>query len=212
MIKIEKTETYGWEAALRGMRNPKNSWHLGDTNWQLYYSSRDINRCIGPNDLKLMKGLANAGSDHGKYLRMINVTVDITCNQVWWAEFDTYKVGTVRNSCSKMHKIDSKPFSITDISHEGCTQVDYALEALINTMKVCERLRCDFNSTGDKKYWRALIELLPEGYNMKATVQLNYAVLKNIYRARKNHKLDEWDDFCRWVESLPYAKELICGE
>lgn len=200
MIKIENVDVYGIEAAVRGARNPMNSWHLSDSN---AYE-------IGQNDLKLLKNLSKAGADHGKFMRMINVTLDITCHQVWWAEFDTYKIATVRNSCSKMHKIHAKPFEVDDISHEGCDQVEYAGTALADVMAICERLRNDFNSTKEKKYWRALIELLPEGYNMRATVQLNYAVLKNMYHARKNHKLDEWRTFCQWIESLPYS-ELITG-
>lgn len=198
MLKIENTEVYGWEAAIRGMRNPKNSWDLSDSD---RYE-------VGPKDLKLMKTLASAGPDHGKFLRMINVTVDITAMQPWWAEFDTYKVGTVRNSCSKMHKIHAKQFEMTDFTHEGCDHVDYAFDALLNVLYTCEKLRRDFNHTGEKKYWRALIELLPEGYNMKATVQLNYAVLKAMYHARKHHKLEEWHILCAWIENLPYS-ELI---
>lgn len=223
MIKIEKIETYGWEAAIRGMRNPLNSWdkidsfpchlrHGGSCKDCKIHGQCDGSRdfVVGPNDLKLMKTLGNAGADHGKFLRMITVTMDITCHHAWWAEFDTYKIGTTRNSCSKMHKIHSKEFFIQDFSHEGCSLIEYADDALRDVISTCERLRCDYNRTGDKAYWRALLELLPMGYNMKATVFLNYQVLKNIYHARKNHKLFEWRLFCSLIESLPYS-ELITG-
>lgn len=249
MIKFENTEVTGWKAAIRGMRNPMNSWEKSDsffceTGLQPTCScceDRHTGRCvngyiIGENDLKLMKSLSKAGSDHSKFLRMITVTVDITAMQPWWAEFDTYKVGTVRNSCSKMHKIHVKPFELSDFTHEGCYKVDYAYDALLSVIETCEKLRQDFNRTKDKKYWRALIELLPEGYRMRATVQLNYQVLKSMYFARRNHKLDEWCrhkeiisdadstsqakysksykeyfGFCDWIETLPYS-ELITGE
>ena len=205
MIKIENHQVYGWEAAIRGARNPMNSWNQSDTS----YGTGEPVTEIGPRDLKLLRNLANAGPDHGKFLRMITVTMDITAMQPWWAEFDTYKVGTVRNSCSKMHKIHIKPFTIDDFAHEGCDEIPWARVALERVVLACEKLRQRFNETQDKKYWRALIELLPEGYLMRATVQLNYAVLRAMYHARKNHKLDEWRDFCRFVESLPYAQELI---
>lgn len=215
MIKIEDTNVYGWEAAITGMRNPLNSWDRSDTNWDKYYSSRDINRCIGPNDLNLMKRLSMAGPDHGKYLRFINVTCDITAPLYWWKEFDTYKVGTVANSCSTMHKIHSKPIELSDFSiddfyieDEGIDLEDY----FINVIADCESLRLKYLETKDKKYWRGLIQLLPSSYNQKRTVQFNYAVLKNIYHARRNHKLDCWIEFCEWIEGLPYAKELICNE
>lgn len=217
MIKIENVDVHGWEAAIRGARNPMNSWDRSDSYYTHVEDAETLETAnyeyfVGENDLKLLTNLAKAGNDHGKFLRMINVTLDITCHQVWWAEFDTYKVGTVRNSCSKMHKIHVKPFEWDDFSHEGCGQIDYALDALEIVTRACEKLRRDYNKTHDKRYWRALIELLPEGYNMRATVSLNYAVLKNMYHARKNHKLDEWHIFCEWVRSLPYAKELITNE
>ena len=217
MIKIENIDVYGWEAAIRGMRNSMNSWDKSDTIYGTYYG-KDENGCevftkdgltIGENDLALMKKLSAAGTDHAKFLRMINVTMDITSPTFWWSEFDTYKVSTVRNSCSKMHKIHIKPFEYDDFTHEGCDEVEYAKKALEETILVCERLRNDFNRTQEKKYWRALIELLPEGFNMRATVQLNYAVLKNMYFARRNHKLDEWRIFCETILSLPYF-EAIC--
>ncbi len=218
MIQINKTDVYGFEAAIRGMRNPKNSWDKSDSgfikleDWQKADTGETFEYVIGPNDLKLMKSLSKAGPDHGKFLRMINVTCDITSMQPWWAEFDTYKVGTVRDSCSKMHKIHIKPFELADFSHEGCDEVEYALEALKSVIETCEKLRQDFNRTHEKKYWRALIELLPEGFNMKATVQFNYQVLKAMYNARKHHKLFEWHDFCAWCETLPYFKEICLGE
>lgn len=218
MIKLEHVETYGWETAIRGMRNPMNSWDKSDSYWGLLEDESPINPCdepfffVGENDLKLMKSLSQAGSDHGKFLRMITVTADITAPTFWWAEFDTYKVGTVRNSCSKMHKIHAKTFESGDFAHEGCREIDYAYGSFLSVIETCERLRQDFNNTHDKKYWRALIELLPEGYNLRATVQLNYQVLKAMYHARKAHKLTEWRSFCSWIETLPYAKELIVGE
>lgn len=202
MIKIENTRVFGWEAAIRGMRNPMNSWDRSDT---IFDGDK---WCMGENDLKLMKNLSKAGNDHAKFLRMINVTMDITAPHFWWAEFDTYKVGTVRNSCSKMHKIHIKPFEYDDFTHGGCEEVEYAKKALEETILVCERLRNDFNGTQEKKYWRALIELLPEGFNMRATVQFNYAVLKNMYFARRNHKLDEWHTFCDTISTFPYFKEI----
>ena len=213
MIQIDKTEVFGWEAAIRGMRNPKNSWDMSDSH-QDYYDfghGKPAEYIIGQNDLKLMKTLSKAGPDHGKFLRMINVTCDITSMQPWWSEFDTYKVGTVRDSCSKMHKIHVKPFELSDFSHEGCLEVDYAYDELLCVIETCEKLRQDFNNTHEKKYWRALIELLPEGFNMRATVQFNYQVLKAMYNARKHHKLFEWHDFCAWCETLPYFKEICLG-
>lgn len=209
MIKIENVEVFGWEAAIRGARNPMNSWRNSDSGWHTDFEG-DAYYEIGKKDLKLMKSLADAGSDHGKFMRMINVTLDITAMQPWWSEFDTYKIATVRNSCSKMHKIHVKPFEYDDFEHEGIDEVCYAKSALEAIVQVCEDLREDFNRTGEKLYWRALIELLPEGYRMRATVQLNYQVLKSMYHARKHHKLQEWIDFCSWVESLPHA-ELITG-
>lgn len=228
MIKIENTEVYGWEAAIRGMRNPMNSWEKSDT----YYDEGDkcgdnckhciaIETCdvIGDNDLTLMKSLVKAGSDHSKFMRMITVTCDITAPLYWWKEFDTYKVGTVRNSCSTMHKIHSKEFTLDDFSHEHLitTEIDtenprlvkvpmlFTLESVICQLNFC---RGKYLETNDKLWWWQMIQLLPSSYNQRATVQLNYAVLRNMYHARKSHKLDEWRDFCRWIENLPYS-ELI---
>lgn len=219
MIKIEQTDVYGWEAAIRGMRNPMNSWDLSDSVYGTFWGEIDGHKCfdsdgftIGNNDLKLMKTLSKAGNDHGKYLRYIDVTCDITCHHAWWAEYDTYKVGSVRNSCSKMHKIHVKEFVQDDFSHEGIEECGgMTKEVFLLVVKELERLRVLFNKTQEKKYWRAIIELLPMGYNLKATLKLNYQVLKSMYFARRNHKLDEWHDFCRWCESLPYFME-ICVE
>lgn len=210
MIKIENTDVYGFEAAIRGMRNPKNSWEKSDS---IDYGWGFV---VGQNDIELMKSLSKAGTDHSKYLRFITITADITAPMFWWFEFDTYKVGTVKNSCSKMHKIHIKPFLYDDFTHEGIDEVttDYPeLKRIFrNYIETIEELRLLFNKTQEKKYWRALIEMLPESYNMRATVLMNYQVLKNMYHARKNHKLDEWHDFCRWCEELPYFKEVCLEE
>lgn len=223
LIKIKNVEVFGWEAALRGMRMPKQSFDRSDSKSCL---TQDCNICehledigypvctsrfdMGVNDHNLAMTLAKAGAVHGKFLRMIHVQLDVTCNQVWWAEFDTYKVSTVRNSSSKMHKIHVKPFEIDDFSHEGCDEVPYAKETLGWVISTCEHLRQDFNKTGEKKYWRALIELLPEGFNMTATIDLNYETLANMYQYRKNHKMFEWVEFCKWIETLPYSELITC--
>ena len=229
MIEFENVEVFGWEAAIRGMRNPMNSWEKSDS-WHGccngdygHIDSYDCDeRCkcdckyiIGINDLQLMKQLVKAGTDHSKFMRMINVTLDITAPMYWWKEFDTYKVGTVRNSCSTMHKIAEKKFTLDDFSIDNFEVKDgeiFLSDCFKNVVADCEMLRKLFVETGNKKYWRGLIQLLPESYNQRATVQLNYAVLRNMYHSRKNHKLDEWRNFCAWVETLPYSKELICGE
>jgi hypothetical protein len=222
MIKIENTDVYGWEAAIRGMRNPMNSWDKSDSK---YYDDCGVFRIpkIGGNDLKLMKNLSKAGSDHGKFLRMITVTVDITAPLYWWKEFDTYKVGTVANSCSTMHKIHAKEFTLDDFSHEHL--VDFSLNRLydiIGHLNICRKNFIEYDEEKEKEkhpamqyekkdYWWQMIQLLPSSYNQRRTVQLNYQVLKNMYHARKNHKLDCWVDFCKWCETLPYFKE-ICIE
>ena len=208
MIKLKNTDVYGFEAAIRGMRNPWNSWEKSDSTINAGFSGNSV--IVGDNDLALMKKLVSAGTDHSKFMRMIIVTVDITAPMFWWSEYDTYKVGTVRNSCSKMHTIHIKPFDIDDFTHEGCDKIPAAIDTLMYVVGECEHLRKLYNDTEQKKYWRAIIELLPESFNMRATVQLNYAVLRNMYHARKNHPLDEWRDFCRWIETLPYS-ELITG-
>lgn len=220
MIKIENTETYGWQAAVRGMRNPMNSWEQSDSYFFDFYESAHINLkeellpCVpdhneevylGTKDLNLMKRLVKAGTDHSKFMRMLTVTCDITAPLYWWKEFDTYKVGTVRNSCSTMHKIHAKEFTYDDFSHEHCNGF---IGGIIDTLNAW---REQFNNTKDKEYWYAIIQLLPSSYNQKATVQLNYAVLRNMYHSRKNHKLDEWHTLCDWIERLPYS-ELITGE
>ena len=217
MIKIENVDVFGWEAAIRGMRNPMNSWDKSDSS---YGTTEDFRAGtftswveLGENDLKLMKNLSKAGDDHGKFLRMINVTFDVTSHHAWWAEFDTYKTGTVRNSCSKMHKIHVKEFVVDDFSTEGIFECGgRTSEVFVCVLNELERLRRLFNETEEKKYWRAIIELLPMGYNIRATIQLNYQVLKHMYFARRNHKLDEWVKFCKWCESLPYFMEVCVND
>ena len=224
MIKIENVDVFGWESAIRGMRNPMNSWEKSDSCF-CYDEPCCEAACvmhIGDNDLKLMRSLVKAGSDHSKFMRMINVTCDITAPLYWWKEFDTYKVGTVRNSCSTMHKIAEKKFTLDDFSHDRLLVVE-KLEAIIDWLNKYrdiyvnwDKHRSYVDSNGveltKKDIWWQMIQLLPSSYNQRATVQLNYAVLRNMYHSRKNHKLDEWRDFCKWIESLPYAKELICYE
>lgn len=233
MIKFENTEVMNFNGAFRGMRNPLNSWDKSDS----YYGCGDIkcHECeyiancnrdyyhksyhIGENDLALAQKLIKAGSDHRKFLRQIFVSVDITAPSFWWYEYDTYKVATVRNSCSKMHRIHVKEFERSDFSLEGADEIintdswfnaEMVKTHIFNTLELLERLRVEFNETKDKKYWRALIELLPSSYNMRATVTLNYETLRNIYGSRRNHKLDEWSvGFMEWIDSLPYAEELI---
>lgn len=235
MIKLENVEVLGWKAAIRGMRNPLESWNNSDS----IFSCKDCKGCyyeqkgntevfeaedriitdiwcdytslkLGENDLALMKKLSKAGSDHAKYLRMINVTCDVTAPLYWWKEYDTYKVGTVANSCSTMHKIHAKEFSLRDFSWKQLN-VDslLVLEVIINRLNQC---RSKYIETKDKEYWWQMIQLLPTSYNQKRTIQLNYQVLKNIYFARKNHKLDEWRVFCDWIRNLPYAKQIITLE
>ena len=208
MIKIEKTQTYGWEATIRGMRNPMNSWDKSDSCFCPDEPACEGNCAvhIGPSDLGLMTKLAAAGNDHGKFLRMITVTVDLTAPLYWWKEFDTYKVGTVANSCSTMHKIQAKEFTQDDFSHDHLAEDSLmVLDVVIGQLNAA---RMVFNATQEKEEWWQMIQLLPSSYNQKRTVMLNYAVLKNIYHSRKNHKLDEWREFCRWIEGLPHS-ELI---
>ena len=199
MIKIEHTNVYGFEAAIRGMRNPWNSWEKSDS---VILPTENIID-VGKNDYALMKKLVSAGADHSKFMRMINVTCDITAPMYWWKEFDTYKVGTVRNSCSTMHTITEKEFTLDDFSHEHLdTWGTNWLEQIIEVLNVGLG---SYLHSHDKDDWWQIIQLLPSSYNQRATVQLNYAVLRNMYHARKNHKLDEWRDFCRRIESLPYS-------
>lgn len=283
MIKIENTEVIGWDAAIRGMRNPMNSWEKSDSNYRLILASRcdtctsyllnncdDCDNCevhklcnspnyflVGPNDLDLMTRLSKAGTDHRKFMRMITVYLDITAPLYWWKEFDTYKVGTVVNSCSTMHKIHDKEFEPSDFSYEHLDDIwgyepevrdmapvvelethtdkitNYILgpDDILNlTIKMLNRCRDLYLITGEnlkkndlteterkdlmaqqKVYWWQMIQLLPSSYNQRRTVMLNYEVLANIYKSRKGHKLDEWNSFCDWIESLPYA-ELITGK
>ena len=223
MIRIEKTEIYGWEVAVRGARNPMNSWHLSDSYWTYIEDAQTLEIAkfeyfLGERDLALLKKLTSAGPDHGKFLRMITVTMDITAPLYWWKEFDTYKVGTVANSCSTMHKIHAKEFELDDFSHEHLwgdseyRDVDEPIGILNIVIDMLNRQREYYLQTKDKEDWWQMIQLLPSSYNQKRTVQLNYQVLKSIYHARKSHKLDEWVNFCSWIEELPYAKELITGE
>lgn len=222
MIKIDGTNTYGWEAAVRGMRNPMNSWAKSDSHycWEPQYPGGGCFGCelnsdhncrvdkyiVGAADLDLMKRLIKSGTDHSKFLRMIGVTCDLTAPLYWWKEYDTYKVGTVANSCSTMHKIHAKKFEREDFSTDHLIpRMKEVLDVTIANLNAC---RGNFLETQDKKWWWQMIQLLPTSYNQKRTVQLNYAVLRNIYHSRKNHKLDEWHTFCRWIEGLPYS-ELI---
>lgn len=213
MLKVEAISVFGWEAAIRGMRNPMNSWDKSDTpdDADIYVldGSEIIIPLIGNNDLALMKKLVNAGSDHSKFMRMITVTMDITAPLYWWKEYDTYKVGTVANSCSTMHKIHDKEFNRDDFSHDKLDNNSLdVLDAVILYLNVQRRV---YLSTHDKSAWWQMIQLLPSSYNQRRTVQLNYAVLRNIYPARRNHKLDEWHTFCDVIKQLPYS-ELITGE
>lgn len=244
MIKLEETEVTGWEAAIRGMRNPMNSWDKSDSG-RGYISEEDrqdgsirtyseespkLDYYIGPADQDLMMRLARAGSVDAKYRRMINVTVDITAPLYWWKEFDTYKVGTVANSCSTMHKIHAKEFTLDDFSWDqllntGCglfteekqdgfckrevQPIQFMTDYIIPVLNMC---REKFLETKDKKYWWQMIQLLPTSYNQKRTVQLNYEVLAGIYPKRKNHKLDEWHAFCDWIKSLPYSEIITLEE
>lgn len=242
MLKIENTEVLGWEHAIRGMRNPKNSWEKSDSHWDYvnqgpeylavsHFDDADFN--IGPNDKQLMMALRNAGTDHRKFMRMITVYLDITAPLYWWKEFDTYKVGTVANSCSTMHKIAAKEFTLDDFSHEhlvddldvrieigGTDHRDTGpMEVLGMTIDVLNYYREkylaatkteEYTGLSAKDIWWQMIQLLPSSYNQKRTVMLNYEVLANMYKSRRNHKLDEWHTLCDWIESLPYSK-LITG-
>ena len=271
MIKFESTEVIGWEHAIRGMRNPLNSWEKSDSHWD-YIIPDNKEECIlidvfddsefwiGPNDAKLMKSLSKEGTDHRKFMRMITVYVDVTAPLYWWKEFDTYKVGTVANSCSTMHKIHAKEFTLEDFSHEhlidydlySCNEVDRpilecapnvncgGLQHMNLTINLLNYYRQKYLETKDKKYWWQMIQLLPSSYNQKRTVMLNYEVLANIYKSRRNHKLDEWAEhknvdiktlkryyvgdyvlldekslsdigFCDWIKTLPFSK-IITGE
>ncbi len=244
MIKIERTETTGWKHAVRGMRNPMNSWDKSDSGFfdkiicdhysecpsyagdvcmeQEFRRGLEMPCHLGPNDYKLMMELAKNDSVHAKYRRMISVYADITAPLYWWKEFDTYKVGTVANSCSTMHKIQEKEFVFDDFSFEGIKDEDiYAggSSTDINANKLVGRildclnaLRDAFLRTNNKSYWYQMIQLLPSSYNQKRTVMMNYEVLAGIYIYRKDHKLDEWRDFCKWIETLPYSEIITLKE
>lgn len=249
MLKIENTEVMGWEHAIRGMRNPKNSWEKSDSEFVTsdgdhhdicgnsgpWYGSDGWKEIlIGENDLNLMTTLRNAGTDHRKFMRMITVYLDITAPLYWWKEFDTYKVGTVANSCSTMHKIAAKEFDVNDFSHEHIEELDgdeynMSYDWLLRTVDILNYYRKKYNAASEKLkrditdaerkhvlaqqklFWWQFIQLLPSSYNQKRTVMLNYEVLANIYKSRRHHKLDEWHTLCDWIESLPYS-ELITGE
>ena len=230
MLKIENVEVLGWEHAIRGMRNPKNSWAKSDSGPECPYGKEKCcgecqqNFCIGPNDKQLMMALHNAGTDHRKFMRMIIVYLDITAPLYWWKEFDTYKVGTVANSCSTMHKIADKEFTREDFSCEhllGDNTIPdhdyqsstYVLDMVIQSLNFWRNEYLKGTESGipkDKRWWWQMIQLLPSSYNQRRTVMLNYEVLANMYKSRRNHKLDEWHTFCDWVEGLPYS-ELITG-
>lgn len=252
MLKIENAEVVGWEHAIRGMRNPMNSWEKSDS--RIVDCDGECSSCdayelvsddycmlplgenivIGPNDQKLMTQLAKAGTDHRKFMRMITVYLDITAPLYWWKEFDTYKVGTVANSCSTMHKITAKEFTIDDFSHEHIEELDgdeynMSYDWLLRTVDILNYYRKKYNTASEKLkrditnaerkhvlaqqklFWWQMIQLLPSSYNQKRTVMLNYEVLANIYKSRRNHKLDEWHTLCDWIEVLPYS-ELITGK
>lgn len=206
MIKIENVETFGFEHAIRGMRNPLNSWEKSDSAFIGEYGFQSY---IGEDDLALAKKLAAGGPSHGKFLRMITVYLDITAPLYWWKEFDTYKVGTVANSCSTMHKIHAKKFVLEDFSHEH--MLGLSIDALMHTIRIMNIYREEFLKTKDKKYWWQMIQLLPTSFNQKRTVMLNYEVLRNMQTSRKEHKLNEWREFCACIEQLPYA-ELFTGK
>lgn len=230
MLKIENWEVLGWEHAIRGMRNPMNSWEKSDSGYCQRDLLRDCTTCvhkstdypvcysgfdIGPNDYTLMKNLRNAGTDHRKFMRMITVYLDVTAPLYWWKEFDTYKVGTVANSCSTMHKIAAKEFTLEDFSCEHLTveSITFGLEPVIDILNKNRELYIQWENAGEEKknLWWQMIQLLPSSYNQKRTVMLNYEVLANIYKSRRNHKLDEWHTLCDWISELPYS-ELITGE
>ena len=226
MLKIENFEVLGWEHAIRGMRNPMNSWDKSDSEFygDPWSCQSGVGGCsnfgscacyIGKNDLDLMTRLRNAGTDHRKFMRMITVYLDITAPLYWWKEFDTYKVGTVANSCSTMHKIHAKEFTLEDFSCEHLTaeSITFGLEPIIDILNKNRELYLQWKNIDEEKktLWWQMIQLLPSSYNQKRTVMLNYEILANIYKSRRNHKLDEWHTFCDWVSELPYS-ELITGK
>lgn len=225
MLKIENVDVMGWEAAIRGMRNPMNSWEKSDSHWSHFYDSPkavmviDENAfLLGEKDLDLMSRLRNSGTDHRKFMRMITVYLDVTAPLYWWKEFDTYKVGTVANSCSTMHKIADKEFTLDDFSCEHLERrASLTLKKVIDDLNYYREYYILFTKqnvvgfdTKAKEIWWQMIQLLPSSYNQRRTIMLNYEVLTNIYKSRRNHKLDEWHTFCDWIEELPYS-ELIIG-
>lgn len=206
MIDFDRCYVMNFENAMRGARNPLNSWARSDS-----YYDENGKYVLGENDLSLAKRLRNAGtSDHRKFIRQIMLSVDITAPLYWWKEYDTYKVGTVANSTSTMHKIHSKQFEIDDFSHDHLTE--NGMNVLKNIVDELEKIRLEYVENKDKALWYDLIQLLPSSYNQMRTCTLNYETLVNIYRSRKNHKLDEWRSFCKWIKTLPYADELIIAE
>lgn len=217
MIEIENVEVYGWKAAIRGMRNPMNSWAKSDSYPDRYDfgGGKTDGLTLGKNDFELMERLAKGGASHAKYRRMITVSLDVVAPLYWWKEYDTYKVGTVANSCSTMHKIHEKEFSVDDFSHEHL--LTGSMFQLHRVVDLLNEAREAFLGCGDecrelkKAYWWQMIQLLPSSYNQRRTLLLNYEVLANMYRDRKAHKLDEWREFCRWIKTLPYS-ELITGK
>lgn len=202
MIKLENTSVMNLENALRGARNPMASWERSDSFWD-----ENHNYILGPNDLSLARRLCTAGPDHRKFIRQIFLSVDITAPLYWWKEFDTYKVGTVANSTSTMHKIHSKPFALEDFSTDKMNYT--ALKAMNEIIAVLENLRKAFIESKDKQLWYSIIQLLPSSYNQKRTCSMNYENLINMYYARRGHKLDEWRDYCSWIETLPYAQDML---
>lgn len=208
MIKVENIDVWGFEHAIRGCRNPMNSWGKSDSGYGIDGEDENV-FVVGKNDLDLMRRLYKAGTEHRKYLRQIFVSMDITCSQTIWSQFDTYKIGVTKNSCSKMHRIHVKPFEMSDFSHEGISEVGgTTMGAFTTVLETLESLRKRYNATHEKKYWRAMIDLLPMGYNLKATVTMNYENVMNILNQRSNHKMDEWTDFCGVLRNLPYVKEI----
>lgn len=232
MLKVENVEVFNFEGAFRGLRNPKDSWHLSDSKWAQpnvchYPDSDNISKCedcpcfndwgeecfdyIGPKDMFLAQLMVGAGTDEAKFMRQIFISMDITAPLYWWKEFDTYKVGTVANSCSTMHKLDSKPITKEMFSWDNIGEVDDTFWETVDIIVAeCESLRLLYKKTGDKAYWRALVQLLPNAWMQKRTVTLNYQVARAMYFARHNHKLTEWHTLCDTFENLPYGKELIC--
>ena len=217
MIAITDTSVFGWDAAVRGMRAPMNSWDKNDSYWTHIEDAETGQTAkfeffLGENDLKLMRSLVKGGDDHAKCLRMIHVQADIIAPLYWWKEYDTYKVGTVANSCSTMHKIHTKPIEVSDFSVEFIGTGVSLADMFHGVASHCELLRRKYLETQDKRYWKALVQLLPQGYNQKRTVDINYQVLAHMYFARRSHKLSEWHEFCDWTLTLPYFREIVVQE